>query len=148
MSKQSLESAVNIATSQAKLAEALGVTQQTVSNWMRRGSVPPEHCSAIERLTGGAITRLGGTRTARSTGGGMKRLYARLALWLICVAARLSYRFGRFADDFATAELLEVFSVSARDAESMRVPRRARRLRQILQAAQRTSGPHFRSSVR
>lgn len=40
------------------MAKALDVGQPVVSNWRRRGStIPAEHCSTIERLTGGAVTR-------------------------------------------------------------------------------------------
>ena len=39
------------------LAAAIGVSQSTPSMWKARGSVPVEHCLAIERATGGAVTR-------------------------------------------------------------------------------------------
>lgn len=39
------------------IAKALRVTVAAVGNWKLRGAVPPEHCVAIERLTGGAVTR-------------------------------------------------------------------------------------------
>lgn len=41
-----------------RLAAAIGVTQAAVSNWRARGSSPDAiHCTAIERATGGAVTR-------------------------------------------------------------------------------------------
>ena len=40
----------------AELARHLKVTPAAVGNWKRRG-VPVEHCWAIERLTGGSVTR-------------------------------------------------------------------------------------------
>ncbi|EKS9798257.1 MULTISPECIES: transcriptional regulator [Burkholderia] len=57
MSKEHIERAISIATSQSALAKAIGVTQQTISNWKEGGAIRPEHCSAIERFTGGAVTR-------------------------------------------------------------------------------------------
>ena len=39
------------------LAAAIGVSQSTPSMWKARGSVPVEHCLAIERATEGAVTR-------------------------------------------------------------------------------------------
>lgn len=38
--------------SQAALARALGVAQQVVNNWLRRGKVPADYCPLIERATG------------------------------------------------------------------------------------------------
>lgn len=40
-----------------KLASAIGVVQSAVSNWRVRGSIPPEHCAAVEKATSGAVTR-------------------------------------------------------------------------------------------
>lgn len=40
----------------AKLAENIGQSTQTVSNWRVRG-VPLLHCAAIELATGGTVTR-------------------------------------------------------------------------------------------
>lgn len=57
MTKEHIERAVELATSQSKLADAIGVKQQTISNWMKGGAIRPEHCSAIERFTDGAVTR-------------------------------------------------------------------------------------------
>ena len=43
---------------QAALAASIGLKQQHIWNWLNRGnSIPPEHCSAIERVTGGKVSR-------------------------------------------------------------------------------------------
>lgn len=49
-----LEKAVRAAGSQSVLAEAIGVSQQRLSNWLRRKNarVPIELCPAIEQATG------------------------------------------------------------------------------------------------
>lgn len=49
-----LQRAIDIAGSQVALAKMIGVTQQTVSLWLRRanGRVPAEHAIAIEHATG------------------------------------------------------------------------------------------------
>ncbi|MBF3825437.1 helix-turn-helix domain-containing protein [Burkholderia pseudomallei] len=57
MTKEHIERAITIATSQSALAKAVGVTQQTVSNWLITGVIRPEHCSEIERFTEGAVSR-------------------------------------------------------------------------------------------
>lgn len=44
--------------SQRALAQAVGLGQTAISNWIKRGStVPAEHCAAIETATAGAVTR-------------------------------------------------------------------------------------------
>jgi transcriptional regulator with XRE-family HTH domain len=43
-----IEMAIAAAGSQAELGKALGVTQQTVSLWLRAGYVPNEHIVPIE----------------------------------------------------------------------------------------------------
>lgn len=40
---------------QVKTAEALNMTQGSVSSWFRRGAVPPLRQIQIERVTGGAL---------------------------------------------------------------------------------------------
>lgn len=52
---KALTQAINILGSQVALAKAIGKSQQTVNNWIARGSVPAEHCPLIERATGGAV---------------------------------------------------------------------------------------------
>lgn len=47
-----IEAAIKAAGNQAKLGDALGVTQQTVSLWLKAGYVPNEHIVAIETLYG------------------------------------------------------------------------------------------------
>ena len=47
--------AIEIAGGQSALARAIGGSAQTVNNWIRRASVPAEHCHAIERATNGAV---------------------------------------------------------------------------------------------
>ena len=44
--------AIFMAGNQAKLAESLGVTQQMVSYWLRRGWVSPTRAREIEALYG------------------------------------------------------------------------------------------------
>jgi len=39
-----------------KIIDALGVSQQAISNWKAR-EVPIEHCASIEKATDGAVTR-------------------------------------------------------------------------------------------
>jgi len=41
----------------ARLASILGVEVQVVSNWKARDLIPIERCVAIERATGGVVTR-------------------------------------------------------------------------------------------
>lgn len=50
--------AVEAAKGQVKLAEALGVTQQSVSKWVRRGWAPVQRAAEIEHLTGVPRVRL------------------------------------------------------------------------------------------
>jgi DNA-binding transcriptional regulator YdaS (Cro superfamily) len=52
MAQTVLQKAVAIAGSQAKLAEAVGVTQQTVSYWVANNQVGAKHVLAVSRLTG------------------------------------------------------------------------------------------------
>jgi len=51
-----LQKAVEILGGVGKLAIAIGEKQPTVSNWKKRGSVPPVHCIAIEMATDGRVT--------------------------------------------------------------------------------------------
>lgn len=57
--KNQLEKAIGICGGQTALAKAIGVQQPHVWNWLNRssGSVPAEHCAAIETATDGAVTR-------------------------------------------------------------------------------------------
>lgn len=50
-----LEKAIQHVGTQADLARAIGVVQQVVHNWLRRGNVPAERCPDIERATHGAV---------------------------------------------------------------------------------------------
>lgn len=53
-----LERAIEVAGGQTALAGKIGLKQGHVWAWLRRGKrVPAEHCAAIERATGGAVTR-------------------------------------------------------------------------------------------
>ena len=52
-----LHKAVSIAGSQKALADQIGVVQSAVANWLKRGNIPVEHCLAIEKATGGKVTR-------------------------------------------------------------------------------------------
>jgi DNA-binding transcriptional regulator YdaS (Cro superfamily) len=54
--KHPVDIAAEVMGSQAALASALGVTRAAVSQWKDEGrKVPPEHCPAIERATGGKV---------------------------------------------------------------------------------------------
>lgn len=57
MNKHAFAATIDYFGSQAKLAEALGVTPMTVSQWKRHG-IPPKRAAEIERLTQGKVTRL------------------------------------------------------------------------------------------
>ena len=55
---QAIQQAVNIVGGQTRLASALNVKQQNVWVWLRLAKkVPAERCAAIERATGGKVTR-------------------------------------------------------------------------------------------
>ena len=54
---KALSQAIEIVGTQKALADQCGVVQAAVSAWVKRASVPVEHCAAIERATGGVITR-------------------------------------------------------------------------------------------
>lgn len=47
-----IEQAIYSASSQARLAELLGCSQQLVSAWLRRGWVPVDRVVEIEQVTG------------------------------------------------------------------------------------------------
>ena len=71
-----VEDAIRAAGNQASLGNALGVTQQTVSLWLKAGYVPNEHIVAIETLYGVPRAKLINPRLAslielpsESTGG-------------------------------------------------------------------------------
>ncbi len=51
-----IETAIKTLGSQAAMASALGVTQPTISEWLRGDRrVPAERCPQIERVTSGAV---------------------------------------------------------------------------------------------
>lgn len=52
-----LQRAVEIAGSQAALAERIGKQQQHVQYWLKVGKVPGEHVIPIEQAVAGAVTR-------------------------------------------------------------------------------------------
>ena len=52
---KTLDKAIQVAGSQAGLARSIGVAQQVVNNWIKRGNVPAEYCPRIERATAGAV---------------------------------------------------------------------------------------------
>jgi len=51
-----LDRAIETVGTAKALADALGVTKQAITGWRRRG-VPPERVLAVERVTGGSVTR-------------------------------------------------------------------------------------------
>jgi DNA-binding transcriptional regulator YdaS (Cro superfamily) len=50
--KRGIDDAVDAAGSQEKLAHALGVTQQSVAKWVKRGYVPLDRAREVEGLFG------------------------------------------------------------------------------------------------
>lgn len=54
---QALSRAVEIAGSQAALAEKIGKKQPQIAMWLKRGTVDPAYCIAIEEATGAQVTR-------------------------------------------------------------------------------------------
>jgi DNA-binding transcriptional regulator YdaS (Cro superfamily) len=42
--------------SQLEIAEALGVSESAVSQWMAEGELPPRRAMQVEAMTGGKIT--------------------------------------------------------------------------------------------
>jgi DNA-binding transcriptional regulator YdaS (Cro superfamily) len=54
---KALNKAIEYCGGLAALARAIGTNAQIVYMWRRRGSVPPKYAIAIERLSGGSITR-------------------------------------------------------------------------------------------
>lgn len=59
-----IQAAIRQAGGQSNLAEALGMSQQAVSLWLRRGYVPPRHIVQIETLYGVPRSRLINPRIA------------------------------------------------------------------------------------
>jgi DNA-binding transcriptional regulator YdaS (Cro superfamily) len=56
--KTPVEKACDIAGGQASLANKLGVTTPTVNQWVsNHRPVPIKQCVAIEKITGGAVSR-------------------------------------------------------------------------------------------
>lgn len=52
-SKSGIERAIELVGTQSKLAQMIGVTQQTVSHWLKLGVVSDaSKCALIERITG------------------------------------------------------------------------------------------------
>lgn len=47
-----IQQAIHAIGSQAKLAKALGCTQQNVSTWLKTGHVPTKWIRAVEQATG------------------------------------------------------------------------------------------------
>ena len=54
---EALKAAVAIGGGQKRVAEALGISQAAVSQWMLRGRLPVERVLQLERLTGGKVPR-------------------------------------------------------------------------------------------
>jgi len=52
-----LQRAVDIAGNQSALARKINVKQAHVWYWLKTGSVPADHCIAIEKATNGRVTR-------------------------------------------------------------------------------------------
>jgi DNA-binding transcriptional regulator YdaS (Cro superfamily) len=56
--REALRRAIDLVGGQTKLAAGIGVRQNRVNNWLNRDHqvTPAEYCSAIQKLTNGAIT--------------------------------------------------------------------------------------------
>ena len=54
---QALDRAIEVSGGLTKLAGKLKVSPQTVSNWKRRGSIPPNRVIAIEAATNKRVRR-------------------------------------------------------------------------------------------
>jgi DNA-binding transcriptional regulator YdaS (Cro superfamily) len=52
-----IERAIKACGSAARLAKAVGVSANAPHMWRVRGRVPSTHCAAIEKATGGQVTR-------------------------------------------------------------------------------------------
>lgn len=52
-----VELAASMVGSQKALAELLDVSPKAVWAWINRGSIPPTYCVAIEKATGGKVSR-------------------------------------------------------------------------------------------
>lgn len=50
--KSGIDAAITIAGGPKRLADQLGESVQTVSNWRARGAVPAHRCAAVEAATG------------------------------------------------------------------------------------------------
>ena len=55
-SREALERVVEIVGSQSMLARFVGVRQQAVSQWVRRGVVPAARCRAVSEATNGIVS--------------------------------------------------------------------------------------------
>lgn len=52
-----VQRAVDVCITQSALAEKLGVRPQAVQQWVASGRVPAKRVIAVERATGGKVTR-------------------------------------------------------------------------------------------
>jgi DNA-binding transcriptional regulator YdaS (Cro superfamily) len=57
MDNAALQRAVDEFPTQDAFAAALGIRSPSVSEWRKRGKVPPHRCIDIERITKGLVTR-------------------------------------------------------------------------------------------
>lgn len=53
-----IEKVFALAGGRSALMRALGLSKQTMTDWLRAGSVPVKHCPAVARLTGLALDEL------------------------------------------------------------------------------------------
>ncbi len=52
-----MQTAVSIAGNKSRLGRKINVTHTAINKWVKRGWPPAERCLAIERATGGKVTR-------------------------------------------------------------------------------------------
>ena len=63
-----IKQAIAMAGGQKKLAEALGVTQQSVSEWARRGYFPLDRARQVKEITGVPVIDLVSPAIAEALG--------------------------------------------------------------------------------
>jgi DNA-binding transcriptional regulator YdaS (Cro superfamily) len=58
MDKSLIEQVFERAGGRDKLRQALGLSKQTMSDWLRKGVVPVKHCAEVQALTNIPLAKL------------------------------------------------------------------------------------------